>query len=234
MIHDILPLLSLLRALVLVASTLQAASVGTAHAQDMAQDMEATPVVLVSPRADRERELGCLAQAIVYEAGMEPLEGQQAVAQVIMNRLRAPVFPKTVCGVVYQGSERRTGCQFTFTCDGSMRRRMPDRYYLSARIIAASALDGTLPDRVGRATNYHAYYVSPYWAPSLRRIGRIGAHIFYSTGAGGRRPIEQESATLPIGFETESPAMRPSPPLSQGPFSPWGLSLSGLPSSMPN
>lgn len=161
-----------------------------------------------------------MAQAIIYEAGLEPLAGQQAVAQVILNRTRSGVYPKTVCGVVYQGSTRRTGCQFTFTCDGSLAKRMPDRITLAARAVAEDALQGRLPDRVGVATHYHASYVSPYWAPSLMRVGRIGAHIFYSSGALNRAPGASYASNAGIPVR-----MTPAPSADTRPFSPWGLSL---------
>lgn len=164
-----------------------------------------------------QREISCMTQAIVYEAGLEPLEGQQAVAQVILNRTRSGVYPATVCGVVYQGSTRRTGCQFTFTCDGSLARRMSPKVMGAARAIAEEALQGRLPDRVGNATHYHASYVSPYWAPSLRRIGRIGAHIFYSAGALVRAP---GAASVPVAPQRD--ASNPSR-TEDRPFAPWGL-----------
>ncbi|MFZ4689197.1 MAG: cell wall hydrolase [Polymorphobacter sp.] len=134
---------------------------------------------------DRRTATDCLARAIGYEAGNEPDAGKAAVAQVILNRVRHRAFPKTVCNVVYQGSGRRTGCQFTFTCDGSLRRVLSRRSWASAQAVAQAALDGLLPDTVGSATHYHADYVAPRWAPSLHRIGQIGAHIFYRfPGAG--------------------------------------------------
>lgn len=170
--------------------------------------------------AAHERELGCMAQAIVYEAGLEPIEGQQAVAQVILNRVRSRAYPDTVCSVVYQGSTRRTGCQFTFTCDGSLSRRMPDRIALAARAVAEDALRGRLPDRVGAATHYHASYVSPYWAPSLKRVGRIGAHIFYASGGLARAPGAIAPARDSFSASAQAPAR-----MDNRPFLPWGLPL---------
>lgn len=172
----------------------------------------------------QERSVTCLTQAIVYEAGTEPVEGQQAVAQVILNRLHSPAYPKNLCDVVYQGSNRRTGCQFTFTCDGSLRRKMPDRLFLAARYVAQTALDGTLPDRVGGATHYHAYYVSPYWAPTLNRVARIGAHIFYQQKWAGSAQPAIRADFIPARAVTPTPAtvMQPTEPHS---FSPWGTSL---------
>ncbi|MDZ7587989.1 MAG: cell wall hydrolase [Parasphingorhabdus sp.] len=88
--------------------------------------------------------LQCLTQAVYYEAASEPDAGQRAVAQVVLNRVRHPAYPRTVCGVVYQGSERRTGCQFTFTCDGSLRRTPSAFFWERARRVAADALAGRI------------------------------------------------------------------------------------------
>ncbi len=125
------------------------------------------------------RSLQCMTAAIHYEAGNEPLDGQRAVAQVILNRMRSPVYPHSVCGVVYQGSERKTGCQFTFTCDGSLARVPSAASWARAGAVAAAALSGYVYAPVGWATNYHADYVVPYWASSLDKLGTIGRHIFY-------------------------------------------------------
>jgi hypothetical protein len=127
----------------------------------------------------RSRALECLTDAVYYEAGNEASEGQRAVAQVILNRVRHPAFPSTICGVVYQGSTRQTGCQFSFTCDGSLARRPSRAEWLRARAVAEDALFGSTLSSVGLATHYHANYVAPYWAPSLRKNAVIGAHLFY-------------------------------------------------------
>ena len=129
--------------------------------------------------AERERAVRCLANAIYYEAALEPVDGQRAVAQVVLNRLRDPNFPKSVCGVVYQGWERVTGCQFSFTCDGALVRPPIPALWSRARKVAEDALAGYVQKAVGSATHYHADYVAPYWAPSLVKIAQIGAHIFY-------------------------------------------------------
>jgi hypothetical protein len=129
--------------------------------------------------AERERAVRCLATAIYFEAALESERGQRAVAQVILNRVRDPNFPKSVCGVVYQGWERSTGCQFSFTCDGSLLRGVVPAYYRRAEQYARDALSGYVVEEVGTATHYHADYVAPYWGPSLSKIGQIGAHIFY-------------------------------------------------------
>jgi spore germination cell wall hydrolase CwlJ-like protein len=136
----------------------------------------------------RERALECLTSAIYYEAGQESLEGQQGVAQVVLNRVRHPAFPASVCGVVYQGSTRSTGCQFTFTCDGSLARAPEPSAWNRARAVAKAALAGFVQPAVGNATHYHASYVAPYWAPTLAKTAVIGAHIFYRWGGGWGTP----------------------------------------------
>jgi spore germination cell wall hydrolase CwlJ-like protein len=169
--------------------------------------------------ADRASSIDCLATAIAYEAGNEPQAGKQAVAQVVLNRARHKAFPKTVCSVVYQGSGRRTGCQFTFTCDGSLRRVLSRRVWASAQAVAIAAVDGQLPPTIGLATHYHADYVLPRWAPAMARIGQIGAHIFYRfPGDGGG-----QSGSLPV--LTAERARSGSPPRGNGPaaFTAWGL-----------
>ena len=136
---------------------------------------------------DRSRALQCLTAAIYYEAASEPDGGQRAVAQVVLNRLAHPAYPKTVCGVVYQGSERPTGCQFSFTCDGSLARA-PQRYFWQrAEEVARAALSGAVYAPAGLATHYHTIQINPYWAPSLHYLTTIGAHRFYAfNGAAGR------------------------------------------------
>ena len=134
------------------------------------------------------RALDCLTSAIYYEAGQESSDGQRAVAQVILNRVRHPAFPSSVCGVVYEGSTRQTGCQFTFTCDGSMARTPMTDPWNRARQVAAAALAGSVYANVGNATHYHAYYVVPYWASSLAKTAVVGAHLFYRWNGGWGRP----------------------------------------------
>lgn len=147
------------------------------------------PLVLAAALADQDRALTCLTQAVYYEAAREPLAGQEAVAQVVLNRMRHPAYPKSVCGVVYQGSARMTGCQFTFTCDGSLARAPEPGLWAQARSVAQRALSGHVARDVGSATHYHAVYVSPYWAPTLVKMVQIGAHIFYRwTGPWGEPP----------------------------------------------
>jgi hypothetical protein len=144
--------------------------------------------VLKSGSADYARALQCLSDAIYYEAANEPDAGQRAVAQVIINRMRHPSYPNSVCGVIYQGSERATGCQFSYSCDGSMARTPARAAWLRGQRVAIEALAGSVYTPVGMATHYHATYVYPYWAPSLDFIGTIGAHRFYRWKGSAGRP----------------------------------------------
>ncbi len=148
--------------------------------------------------------LQCLTTAIYYEAAYEPDNGQEAVAQVILNRVRHDNYPKSVCGVIYQGSERRTGCQFSFTCDGSLLRSPRQEPWNRAQQVARRALYGEIASTVGDATHYHAYYVSPYWSASLRPAGRIGAHFFYSSDSGTGQM--QDFARTYVGAESSAMA----------------------------
>jgi spore germination cell wall hydrolase CwlJ-like protein len=147
------------------------------------------PFVLRADTADQARALTCLSQAVYYESAREPALGQAAVAQVVLNRLRHPAYPKSVCGVVYQGAARATGCQFTFTCDGSLSHPPPAGLWTQAQSVARRALAGFVVKDVGSATHYHAAYVAPYWAPTLVKMRQIGQHIFYRwTGPWGEPP----------------------------------------------
>lgn len=140
----------------------------------------ATPFSLANAgAADRARSLDCLTAAIYYEAATEPVDGQRAVAQVVLNRVRHPAYPNTVCGVVFEGARRSTGCQFSFTCDGALRRSPMPAYWERARAVAAQALNGYVYAPVGLALNYHANYVVPYWSSSLVKNANVGLHIFY-------------------------------------------------------
>jgi hypothetical protein len=134
--------------------------------------------VLTGSDLDQRRALLCLTQAVYYEAGYEPIEGRRAVAQVVLNRLRHPAFPKSICGVVYQGAGTGT-CQFTFVCDGALYRKPAIDAWRAAQAIARAALAGYVETSVGEATHYHADYVAPRWAPLLAKVAEIGQHIFY-------------------------------------------------------
>lgn len=125
------------------------------------------------------RGLECLTAAVYYEARSEPLDGQRAVAQVVLNRVRHSAFPGSICGVVFQGSQRRTGCQFSFTCDGAMRRAREPGAWARAREVAEGALAGQVYAPVGLATHFHTTAIRPWWAPSMRHAVTVGSHIFY-------------------------------------------------------
>ena len=139
----------------------------------------ARPLRAAGSGNDIARAQECLTMAIYYEAASESDAGQRAVAQVVLNRVAHPSYPNTVCGVVFQGSERRTGCQFTFTCDGSLARKPSRAFWDRAGSVARQALAGAVHTPVGLATHYHATAIHPYWADSLHRVTVIGAHVFY-------------------------------------------------------
>ncbi len=128
---------------------------------------------------DLARATDCMAAGILYEAGDDTL-GERAVAQVVLNRLRHPAFPKTVCGVVFEGQDRSTGCQFSFSCDGALKRWHPtDDAWRRAREVAAAALGGAVFAKVGYATHYHTDWVVPYWQSSLDKITAVNTHLFF-------------------------------------------------------
>ncbi len=141
-----------------------------------------------SDAASAARAERCLTEAIYYEGALEPERGQRAIAQVVLNRVRHPAYPDTVCGVVFQGQERSTGCQFTFTCDGARSRAPVPSIWRRANLIAKAALGGAVEADVGLATHYHADYVNPYWSASLDTAGQIGRHMFYRWKGGAGQP----------------------------------------------
>jgi spore germination cell wall hydrolase CwlJ-like protein len=138
--------------------------------------------------ADRARSLECLTVAIYYESATEPTDGQRAVAQVILNRVRHPAYPNTVCGVVFEGARRASGCQFSFTCGGALRRAPLPAYWERARAVAQAALNGYVYAPAGLALNYHANYVVPNWSATLVKSHVVGLHIFYRWRGGLGRP----------------------------------------------
>jgi len=148
----------------------------------------AAPFAFKGNDSTRKQALECLTSAIYYEAGNESDDGERAVAQVVLNRVRHPAFPASVCGVVYEGSTRPTGCQFTFTCDGSLYRQPDAEGWNRAYKIAQAALSGFVYSPVGFATHYHANYVVPYWASTLAKNAIVGAHIFYRWAGGWGQP----------------------------------------------
>ena len=161
------------------ALTMEQARAYNARVPFVADRMQpAEPFRFHGTPAAREQAVQCLATAALYEAGSDP-RAQQAVIQVVLNRVRLAQYPHTVCGVVYQGSALRTGCQFSFTCDGSQMRRPERQGWIAARLAAKRALSGRVFRPVGRATHYHADWMVPYWIGSLDKIAQIRPHIFY-------------------------------------------------------
>ena len=138
----------------------------------------ARPFVFSGTPIDQARAIDCLAAAQLYEAGDDAV-GERAVAQVVLNRVRHPAFPKTVCGVVFQGQERSTGCQFTFSCDGALARSPTQAAWNRARDIARAALAGQVFKPVGYATHYHTDWVVPYWSSSLDKVAAVDTHLFF-------------------------------------------------------
>ena len=166
----------------------------------------AASAFLAGTGANYLRAADCLAQAVWYEAASESEAGQRAVAQVVLNRVAHPSWPSSVCGVVYEGSQRSTGCQFTFTCDGSLVRRSPGTLrgasWERAQRIAGEALNGSVYAAIGHATHYHTLWVDPYWAKTLDPVGVIGAHRFYRN-----RGSVGEKAAFNAGYNGIEPAV---------------------------
>ena len=131
-------------------------------------------------------EQTCLANAVYFEARGESSRGQAAVAQVVLNRVRNPAYPNTICGVVYQNDDWKNRCQFSFACDGIPDRVLSPGHYRRAQDIAMAVTAGKIfiPE-VGSSTHYYAQYVSPSWARAMKRMTQIGLHIFYRTYGGG-------------------------------------------------
>jgi spore germination cell wall hydrolase CwlJ-like protein len=131
------------------------------------------------------REQKCLAEAVYFEARSEPVAGQAAVAQVILNRVKSGLYPSSVCGVVYQNRQRHLACQFTFACEGKSLRIGDSDSWETAKRVAREVTEGkTYLAEVGGATHYHADYVRPSWARRLKKMDVIGRHIFYKLRPG--------------------------------------------------
>ena len=164
---------------------------------------------------DRERAHYCLTSAIYYEAASETDDGMRGVAQTVLNRVRHPSFPNTVCGVVFQGSQRAGVCQFTFSCDGAMARAPSKPNWLRASRVASAALGGTVFPKVGLATHYHTQAIWPRWGKSLVMTNIVGAHIFHRwRGRWG----------MPDAFRAPYLGREPVP----GPYLPVGAAATGL------
>jgi spore germination cell wall hydrolase CwlJ-like protein len=150
----------------------------TAEAPSVSDAVDDAETELAS--GSRTNAKACLATAIYFEARGESVKGQRAVGEVILARTRQPGRPKTVCGVVYEGSHRSTGCQFSFTCDGIADVVRNGGAWARAKRVAALVLGSRGRKKISRgATHYHATSVRPYWASSMVKVARIGSHIFY-------------------------------------------------------
>lgn len=173
----------------------------------------------LSPRMDvtaaerQRRDHACMSEAIYYEARSEALEGQVAVGEVVMNRVSSGYYPDDVCSVVYQGARRVTGCQFSFTCDGSMHRRPRGEAWEQAKAVAAFVLMGEQGRSItGDATHYHTDYVAPYWRVGLVKTKAIGTHIFYRFPETGQEWAAARSRQLQARL---SPPSKPDAPAVQ-------------------
>ena len=127
-----------------------------------------------------QKDVWCMATAIYFEARGESYRGQVAVGQVVMNRVQHRLYPKTICGVVFQNQSKRNACQFSFACDGIPERVTDDKSWKQAMQIGQDVISGTeYLTEVGHATHYHATYVYPHWAPRMKKLTKIGMHVFY-------------------------------------------------------
>jgi len=163
----------------------------------------------------RRADLECLTEAVYYEARGESPRGQAAVAQVVLNRVKHPAFPKTVCAVVFQGAGRRSGCQFSFACDGSMRRGREAMAWNRARKVATRALAGAALADIGSATHFHTTGVAPAWGPQMLRVAMVGTHVFYKFAPYRLRapapPLNETVVLISAPAPSEGPELRLAP-----------------------
>jgi spore germination cell wall hydrolase CwlJ-like protein len=198
-----------------------ASAAQTTVATQLAPGAKPDYAALIDPR-DSVRQMRCLAEAIYFESRSEPEAGQAAVAQVVLNRVRSGIFPTNICAVVYQDRNHPFACQFSFACEGkSLRIEEPAAWATATRIAQTVVTGANYNPLLSEALNYHAFYVYPFWAPSLRRVDRIGAHIFYAmrtdlnwapgalNGRGDLPPLGPQASFAP-GVETT--AMLPAAP----------------------
>ncbi len=200
----------------------------------------APPFFLQADAETRERAVECLADAVYYEAANQSPQGQAAIAQVVLNRVRHPAYPKSICGVVYQGAPYR-GCQFTFACDGSLARTPARDAWQTARAVAEHALAGYVETSVGASTHYHTTWVHPNWSATMTPTLRIGAHQFYrfpgavgGVGAlsgvyAGVEPVISKATLIGVAWSPARPS-RPLPAIApkQDEFSVWGLEIATI------
>ena len=168
---------------------------------------------------NRTRELDCLTQAVYFEARGETPRGQAAVAQVVLNRVKHPAFPKTVCAVVFQGAAHHRGCQFSFACDGSMRHGLERAAWNRARKVASRALSGVALADVGSATHFHTTGVSPGWGSRMLRVSQVGLHVFYRFNPHARSlgspPEQAVFVSLPAQDQAAQPPRPAATPVAE-------------------
>lgn len=185
----------------------------------------ASPFRLANP-VDSSNDLNCLTAAVYYEARGESREGQAAVAQVVLNRVRSPAFPKTVCGVVYQGAAAH-GCQFSFACDRTVGGRHEAGAWDRARSVASRALGGYVMSAVAGATHFHVATLGALWGGSMVKVAQVGQHVFY--GFGGHRgalaagPARNSSAADVVAPPKIAPA--PDKPADAAPAPPTTVAV---------
>lgn len=131
------------------------------------------------PRAQGNAQWRCMTEALYFEARGETIEGQYAVAEVILNRVDSANYPDSICDVVHQGTGRRYACQFTYTCDGIPEVVTDDRAWNRAGQIARIMMQDAPRTLTEGATHYHAHRVNPHWARVYPRTAQVGAHLFY-------------------------------------------------------
>ena len=197
------------------------------ESSEAAQDVRAA-IDAVGPSAEpfaqasalqSSRDLDCLTTAVYFEARGESAAGQAAVAQVVLNRVRHPAYPRTICGVVFQGAQGR-GCQFSFACNGAMRRPRDPAAWSRARDVALRAMSGFVMTAIGNATNFHSVNVSPGWS-NMVRVRQVGSHIFYRFAGRNGASEAFTARPLPSGGDAQvAAAAPPAPPEVIEPLAP--------------
>jgi len=161
----------------------------------MTNDLMGVPSAVFDTAKFKDQEHRCLAEAVYYEARSETKSGQQAVAEVVQNRVKSKHYPNTICGVVYQGAERSTGCQFSFTCDGSTMKEPRGKHWTRSQDVATLNITGGVKPFTERSTHYHTVAVNPHWSGNLRATKQIGSHKFYRFKF-RERPVQSSSVSV--------------------------------------
>ena len=161
----------------------------------MTDDLTAIPAQTFDRAKFKAQEHRCLAEAVYYEARSETKSGQKAVAEVVQNRVKSKHYPNTICGVVYQGAERTTGCQFSFACDGSTQKEPSGKHWARAKDISTLMITGGVKPFTDNSTHYHTVAINPNWSSSLRATKNIGYHKFYKFKF-RERPAQSSSVSV--------------------------------------